>query len=352
MDKLVIDKILGTVFWHNEIYDYLLVITCFLTGVFLIKMWQFFVDSKLSRIIPEKINKIFRIIENNFIALLYFLLLYFCLQFLKFPPKINSIVNSTITIIFGVFIILFINSALLDHFVKRYIKSRVGSEQASSIFTSQFFLNFSKIIIWIVGIAFLADILGFKITPLMAGLGISGVAVALAAQVLLKDLFSCFAIYFDRPFNVGDFIVVGDFLGTVEYTGIKTTRLRSLGGEELILANSDLTEARVRNYKRMQKRRISFNVKVTYDTSLEKLQSIPKAIEEVIMNTEFTTFDRAHLASFDEYGFLFEVVYYVLSGDYNKYMDVQQMINFGIVGYFDAQGINFAQRIYPVDKSS
>jgi len=345
MDKISVNKILNTVFWHNEVYDYLLVVFCFLVGIFLIKMWQLFVDSKLSRIIPEKVNKIFKIIQNHFVALLYFLLLYFCLQFLKFPPKVDHVINSTITIIFGVFIIRFVNSTLLDYFIKRYIKSKISSQQASSIFTSQFFLNFSKILVWILGITLLADILGFKITPLMAGLGLGGVAIALAAQVLLKDLFSCFAIYFDRPFNVGDFIVVDDFLGTVEYTGIKTTRLRSLGGEELILANSDLTEARVRNYKRMQKRRIAFSVKVTYNTQLEKLRLVPDAIKNIISDVDDATFDRSHLANFDEYGFSFETVYYVLSGDYNKYMDVQQQINFGIVKCFNENGITFAERV-------
>jgi len=344
---VMIEKILNTVFWHNEVHDYLLTVFCFLLGVFLIKMWQLFVDSKLSRIIPEKINKIFRIIESNFVALLYFLLLYFCLQFLKFPAKFGHIINAGITLIFGIFVIRFINSTLLDYFIRKYIKSKKSSAEASSIFTSHLFLTFSKALVWIIGIAFLADNVGFKITPLMAGLGIGGVAIALAAQVLLKDLFSCFAIYFDRPFNVGDFIVVGDFLGTVEHTGIKTTRLRSLGGEELILSNSDLTEARVRNYKRMQKRRVLFNIRVTYDTPLEKLEALPEGIMKIVKNVEGAAFDRAHLLSFDDYGFLFEVVYYVLSSDYNKYMDVQQRINFDIVEYFNARGISFAKRFLP-----
>ena len=132
-----------------------------------------------------------------------------------------------------------------------------------------------KLIVWGVAISFFLDNMGFKISAVIAGLGIGGVAVALAAQAVLGDLFSYFAIIFDRPFEVGDFIIIGDFLGCVEHVGIKTTRISSLGGEQLIFSNTDLTNSRVRNYKRMKKRRVVFQFGVTYETGLQMVKVIP-----------------------------------------------------------------------------
>jgi small-conductance mechanosensitive channel len=196
--------------------------------------------------------------------------------------------------------------------------------------------------VWVVGILVLLDNLGFKITTVLAGLGIGGIAVALASQAILGDLFGYFAILLDKPFEVGDFIIVNEFMGTVEYVGIKTTRIRSLGGEQLVLSNTDLTSSRVRNYKRMELRRIVFKLGVVYNTSLELTRMIPGLIKEIIQKTPETRFDRAHFFSFDESCLTFEVVYFVLSADYNRYMDVQQSINLEIKSAFEARGIDFA----------
>lgn len=177
---------------------------------------------------------------------------------------------------------------------------------------------------------------------MIAGLGIGGVAVALAAQAILGDLFSYFAILFDRPFEVGDFIILGDFLGTIEHIGIKTTRVRSLGGEQLVFSNTDLTSSRVRNYKRMGQRRVVFKLGVTYQTTLTQLETIPGMIEKIVKNVKNTTFDRAHFLSYGDFSLIFEVVYYVMSRDYNKYMDIQQEINFAVKKEFEAGNIEFA----------
>ena len=206
-----------------------------------------------------------------------------------------------------------------------------------------------RALIWTVAVLFFLDNIGFKISTVIAGLGIGGIAVGLAAQAVLKDLFSYFSIIFDRPFELGDFIIVGDYLGTVEYIGAKTTRIRSLGGEQLIFSNTDLTDSRVRNYKRMEKRRVGFKLGVTYDTNHQKLQEIPKIIEAAIKSIKDTAFDRAHFSSYGDFSLIFEVVYYVLSSDYNKYMDIQQEINLAINKEFSLRKIEFAyptQTIY------
>ena len=199
-----------------------------------------------------------------------------------------------------------------------------------------------KIIIWALALIFFLDNLGFKISTVIAGLGIGGVAIALAAQAVLGDLFSYFSILFDRPFEVGDFIILDDYLGCVEYVGIKTTRIRSLGGEQLIFSNTDLTNSRVRNYKRMEKRRVLFKLGVTYQTPVEVLKKIPKLIEDIVKGVDDTVFDRAHFFSYGDFSLIFEIVYYVMGPDYNKYMDIQQKINFAIKEKFEKQGIEFA----------
>jgi len=141
---------------------------------------------------------------------------------------------------------------------------------------------------------------------------------------------------------VGDFIIVGDYLGTIEHIGIKTTRIRSLSGEMLIFSNSDLTDSRVRNYKLMERRRVLFQLKVIYQTPLERVKEIPIMLAKIIKGVEGTVFDRAHFLSFGDFSLDFEVVYYVIGGDYNKYMDIQQQINFAVMREFAEKKIEFA----------
>ena len=194
---------------------------------------------------------------------------------------------------------------------------------------------------------FIFDNLGVNITAFVASLGIGGVAVALAAQSVLGDGFSSFAIFMDKPFQVGDFIIVGDLLGTVEHVGFKTTRIRSLGGEQLIFSNSDLTSSRIKNYKRMQERRVVFSLGVIYQTPVEKVKAIPPMIKRVVEDHPHARFDRAHFKSFGDFALIYEVVYYVLRPDYNTYMDLQQSMNFRLIEEFQKAGIEFA---YPTQQ--
>jgi small-conductance mechanosensitive channel len=199
-----------------------------------------------------------------------------------------------------------------------------------------------RLVVWVAVLLVMLDNLGVNITALVAGLGVGGIAVALAAQNILGDLFASLSIVFDKPFVVGDFLVIGEFLGTAEHVGLKTTRVRSLSGEQLIFANADLLNSRIRNYGRMFERRIVFSVGVTYQTPADKLKRIPTMIRTAIENQEPIRFDRAHFQSFGDSALLFETVYYVLSPDYNKYMDIQQNINLTLYEQFAAEGIEFA----------
>ncbi|WP_218918058.1 mechanosensitive ion channel family protein [Noviherbaspirillum massiliense] len=201
----------------------------------------------------------------------------------------------------------------------------------------------ARVVLWSVAVLVALDNLGFNISTLMASLGIGGIAVALAVQNILGDIFSSVSIALDKPFVIGDFIVVDSYMGTVEYVGMKTTRIRSLGGEQIIFSNAELLKNRIRNYKRMQERRVLFEFGVAYETTAEQLERIPRMIKEIISSGRFETrFDRAHFKSYGESALQFEVVYYVLDPDYNKYMDIQQAINLALFRGFEEQGIAFA----------
>lgn len=199
-----------------------------------------------------------------------------------------------------------------------------------------------RLLIWSIALLLIIDNLGYDVTALVAGLGISGIAVALALQNILSDLFASLSIVLDKPFVIGDFIIVGDLLGVVEKIGLKTTRVRSLSGEQLIFSNTDLLSSRIRNFKRMQERRVAFEFGVLYQTTPDQLEAIPPMVREIVESQEGARFDRAHFKSFGESSYDFEVVYYINTPDYNAYMDCQQAINLGICRGFAERRIEFA----------
>ncbi len=186
------------------------------------------------------------------------------------------------------------------------------------------------------------DNFGIQITALVAGLGIGGIAVALAAQSVLGDLFASLAITLDKPFVLGDFIIVGEDMGAVERIGLKTTHVRSLWGEQIIFSNQDLLNSRIRNYGRMQERRVVFAIDVVYQASYEQLEAIPGMFRAIVEAQERTRFDRAHFKEYGDSALRYEIVYYVLDSDYTVYMDIQQAINLDIFRRFGEAGIKFA----------
>lgn len=208
--------------------------------------------------------------------------------------------------------------------------------------TNQNIATLVKIGVWTGGILFFLDNAGFNVGTFVAGLGIGGIAIALAAQAILGDTFSSFAIAMDKPFEVGDIIVIDDLQGTVEHIGLKTTRVRSAGGELLILSNSDLTKSRIRNFKRMYRRQVKFRLGVTYQTPIAKLKKIPVILGEILEKAEHVQPDTHHFVAFGDSALVFEVAYYVLSPDANKPVDIQQMINFQIHEAFAKEAIDMA----------
>ncbi|MEA3560202.1 MAG: mechanosensitive ion channel family protein [Candidatus Omnitrophota bacterium] len=339
----MIKYITEQIFLGNRILDYLICILLFILGALVIKLIIYSLIKHLKKWAQKTTTTIddflIGLIEKIVLPALYFGVFYSSVNILTLAPLLSRTIN---ILGIGVLTVVVARLALesINYGIKTYwLSTRKNLSLDRSL---KGILSICRVIVWSLALIFFLDNLGFKISTVLAGLGIGGVAVALAAQAVLGDLFSYFSILFDRPFEIGDFIILGDCLGTVEHVGIKTTRIRSLGGEQLVFSNTDLTNSRVRNYKKMQKRRVVFKLGVTYQTPVDMLKKIPEIIKDIIKNTDDAVFDRAHFFSYGDFSLIFETVYYVIGPDYNKYMDIQQKINFTIKEEFEKQGIEFA----------
>ncbi len=231
---------------------------------------------------------------------------------------------------------------LLNGFIDRYA-SRHGEDDPQATTGLSIARLIGRIIVWSVVLLLILDNLGVNVTALVAGLGIGGIAIGLAAQNVLGDLFGSLALVLDKPFVRGDFIILSDeHMGTVEKIGLKTTRIRSLGGEQLIVANTDLLTSRIHNYKRMWQRRIVFKLGVVYQTSHDKLNAIPDMIKQIIDAQDGARLDRTNFSGFGDFALMVETVWFVTSADYNEYMAIQEKIYLAIHKKFEDEGIEFA----------
>ena len=336
------NSLLRTTFWGNTLQDYFIAAAIILITIIATQIIKKIVLARLRKKNEEenksRYNFIVSSINKFIIPALYFGAVYLALEFLSFGKTANKIIEIVYVILLTFFIIRFLIAAL-NYFLNKYFEEQRGEEDGRRLRPLISFLNF---LIWIIGLLFLLDNLGFQISTIVAGLGISGIAVALAAQAVLGDLFSYFVIFFDRPVEIGDFITFENKAGTIEKIGIKSTRIRSLSGEQLIVSNSKLTGSILHNYKRMGIRRIVFNLGVTYQTKSKQLKMIPGIIKSIIEKQELAKFDRAHFQSYGDSSLNYEIVYFILSADYNQYMDTQEKINLEIYERFEKLGIEFA----------
>jgi small-conductance mechanosensitive channel len=339
----MIDGILQRIYLGNSLYDYLISLAIFLASV----GFLYFVRSviiKRARALAGRTTTtvddfLIDTISKRLIPLMYVVAVYFSLGRLDFSEGISGWITGIFVILISIFIVRFIISVTAYLVELLWEKKREGAGDAG---VPRAILTSAKIVLYSLALVIALDNLGVEITALVTGLGIGGVAIALAAQAILGDLFSYFTIFFDRPFEVGDFIRVGEFRGTVEHIGIKTSRIRSLSGEELVFSNTDLTNARLQNFGKMMDRRVIFQIGVTYDTPMEKLEMIQPMIREIIDSTEKAEYERVHFHSFGDFSLNYEIVYLVLSNDYLHYMNVRHAVNLEIVRRFREQGIEFA----------
>jgi small-conductance mechanosensitive channel len=325
-------EFLDQIYFNNTVREYLIVLGAILLSIMILSIIKRFVVKSLRRLAARTAitfdDFLIDGLDRFGLPVLQFIVIYWSVNTLDLSTKAERVIEIATSVVVTYFILRFLSSVILLLLESRIRKQKHGEEKIKQLGGLMLIIN---VVIWIIGLVFLFENLGYNVTTIVAGLGIGGIAIALAAQNILGDLFNYFVIYFDRPFEVGDFIVVDDKSGTVEYQGIKTTRIRSLTGEQIIIGNSNLAGSRIHNYKRLINRRATFTINIDYRTPHHKLQALPGMLKTIVEQQKPVLFDRAHFATFGDWALKFEVVYFVLDPEFNKFMDIQQAINLKIV---------------------
>ncbi len=285
-------------------------------------------------------------------AWVYTLVAFFtALQLFTIPEKVGMVITGLVyfAIVFqGIEIAL----KFVEYGAQRFLeKDEDGDGQIdpNAATASHLVTLLARILLWTFGVIFVLSNMGIEVTSLIAGLGIGGIAIAFALQGVLSDLFASFSIYADKPFRIGDYIVLGADSGVVEKIGVKTTRIRTLQGEELVVSNAELTTARVQNFKKMKERRASMQFGITYETPHELVKQVNGIVQRIFESIEGARLDRVHFTTFGDSALLFDVVFYVDSPQYADFLDKQQQFNFELMDKFAELGIEFAyptQTIY------
>lgn len=287
-------------------------------------------------------NVVVEVVENIGWPFYFFLSLYIAIQFLVIPETFQKASYYIILILVTYYIIKLL-SIIVDHVAHSKAGTKEKNGKAHEAHVTIILGKVAKVILWLVTIIFLLSNLGFNVSSLIAGLGIGGIAIALALQNILGDIFSSISIYMDRPFEVGDFIIIGSGdMGIVKTIGIKSTRIQTMSGQELVVSNKELTSIRINNYKKMKKRRVVFGIGVTYATSTAKVKKIPQMIKDVIKKEKLAEVNRVHFKEFGPYSLNFEAIYYMKDPDYTLMRDTHQKILVGIKGAFEKEKIDMA----------
>ena len=283
-------------------------------------------------------DEILRSIRAPILLLAILVGAYFGLEFLTFLEPYSELLAAIFTVA-EILVVTLVVIRLANVLTSWYTEKSVKDEERVSVHILFILRRLIHLVVYVFALLAILVVFGVDLSSVVVGLGVGGIAIALALQNVLSDVFSAFSIYFDRPFEVGDFIVIGEHMGTVKKIGIKSTRLQLLQGEELVISNRELTTTRVRNFRKLKRRRVVFVVKVSCDTPLKKLKKIPAIISKIITKMDLVELDRVHFSEFAEFSFDFLVVYYMKTDDYVKYMDTQQEINFAIIEAFEKEGI-------------
>ncbi len=341
INPMTLDILLAYSIGNNTIRGYLIAFGVLLVGLAVLRFIKHQALSRVrlwSRNSETELDDVLMDVVDNFDWLIFVpVAFYVSVQFIDLPGEVEAAITK---IIFFVLIYYGVRAGMqLADFAATQLARREDQDE-----TILDFLNkIVKLLLWVTAGLLVLSNLGYDISTLVAGLGVGGVAVAFALQSVLSDVFASISIHFDQPFKVGDFIVIGDDMGTVQRIGIKSTRLESLEGEELVVSNKELTDQRVHNYKRMEQRRIRFRFGVTYDTPPDKLREISKFVTELIKVHDLVNkVDRVHFKAFGDFSLNFEAMYTLSTGDYGAYMDVQEEINLSILEGFEKRGIEMA----------
>jgi len=340
-----IDLLKNYEYLGNTAYDYVWALVIFFATLVILKFVQLVILVRLKKLAKKtttEVDDTVIAIFGNIKPLLYFIVSVFvAIKYLSLPDLADKVVY-VLLVVAVVYEVAKAFEKLLDYLLYRQIQKNENGNAEQSKAMMRILKLIAQAGLWIIALLMILSNLGINITSLVASLGIGGIAVALALQNVLSDLFSSFSIFIDKPFEVGDYIQVGADSGNVERIGMKTTRIKTLQGEELVISNKELTTARVQNFKRMEKRREAVTLGVTYEISKEKLEKIPELVKKVVDDVEVATFDRCHFSTYGDFSLNFDIVYYVDEPDYALYMDVKEKVNLGIFDAFAKEGIEFA----------
>lgn len=336
-------EILNISIFENTILDYIVFLAVLFFLFSIIKIGESFALKRLEKRKEEMeegslISPLLKFILSIKTRFYLYLAFYLTLPLLNVPDSLVQFFTG-ILFLWIVFRLMIGVQMMVDWVLKRKILKDAdpGTEVAAKNLGT-----IIKALLWIFAFLFVLANLGIEVTSLIAGLGVGGIAIGFAFQNILEDLFSSFAIYFDKPFTVGDFIIVGDQVGTVEKIGIKTTRVRALQGEEIVMSNKELTTEVVHNFKKLERRRSLFNFGVIYGTDDEKMRKIPEMVKEIIESKELAEFDRAHFIGFGDSALEFEVSYYVLSSTFIDFRNIHQEVLLDIKKRFREEEIGMA----------
>lgn len=329
-------------YWNNTVLSWLGCIGIIAVGFIILRILKRVALNRLKQYFKKtKTNAddfALKLAESSVLPLCYAGLVCFAIDTLSLHPTVEKILHVAIMVVLVYFVVrIFIS--FINFFLVLYLEKQNRPQAKEGL---RGVMIMVKVMLWIFGLVFLLGNLGYDIKTLLAGLGIGGVAIALAAQSILSDVFAYFAILFDRPFDVGEFLIIGDELGTVTHIGVKTTRIQSLWGEELSYSNKNMLNSWIHNYSRMERRRAVFGLCVSYDTPADKLGQIPEEVKKIINTQEKILIDRVHFFEFRDYGLYFEAVYYSLEPGYTEYRDKQQNINLAVYRKFEEMGVKFA----------
>lgn len=341
LNHFLSESFLESSLFGNTAQEYIVTTVVFILLLLAFGIFQKIVLRRLYKIaehtksdIDDEFIRIIKRIRPPFYA---FLSLFLSVKILNVNDFLGSVINTAL-IIWLAYLIIDAVQILVDYIFRKKFSEEDGQSKTAAGVVGIVI----KVGLWTTALLMVLANMGVNITSLVAGLGIGGIAVAMALKNILSDLFSSFAIYFDKPFLVGDFISAGDAKGTVEKIGIKTTRIRAPQGEEIVVSNNKLISGKIQNFKKLKERRISFTIGVTYNTSSEKLKMIPKIIQSIIEKENGLRFERVFFTKFGDSALNFEIVYTVLSADYTEYLMKNQNINFAIKDAFERGGIDMA----------
>lgn len=337
------NSFLDQVYWGNTVLAYLVAAGGIIIAWIILRLVKnrliAVLKSLTSRTASNLDDVLVQVTGKFIVPYLYLSINYGIIHQLVLSERIGRILDVAMLFISAWFGIRLINF-LLQHSVTSYMRRR--NEPLERTRQLNGILMVAKALVWIFGIVLLIDNLGYNVTTIIAGLGVGGIAIALAAQNILSDLFSYLVIFFDKPFEVGDFITTNGNSGTVEKIGIKTSHVRSPDGQQLVMPNAEMVKSVIQNFKRLQRRRVVFRIGVVYATPAEKLRKLPAWLREIIGTQKVTTFDRAHFISFGDSSLNYEIVYFMESADFLVYMDTHHEICLRIFEKLEAEQVAFA----------